>query len=252
MKFCLISSGSKGNCTYVQSKEAKILIDFGISKKKVLDAIKAYGVTSLDAIDNLLITHNHSDHIANIRYIPKDKWMIEFDNTKEELFDKQYITPLMPFKIKDMLITPLPLSHDSPSCVGFLIEADGERLCQITDTGYVPQKVLNLIKGCEYYVFESNHDTKMLYTSSRPIALIKRIHSDHGHMDNTSASYYLSNIIGSKTKEVYLAHLSEECNTPELAVSTFKTIYQEQTGNTINFYLACGSVTTPLYGGKDA
>ena len=107
------------------------------------------------------------------------------------------------------------------------------------------------IKNKTYYIFESNHDTKMLYESSRPPYLIKRIASDKGHLDNVAASYYLSNLIGSNTKEVNLAHISEECNTEEIALNTFNEVIYTQKGERPSLLLRCASVNYVVSGGKD-
>ena len=119
------------------------------------------------------------------------------------------------------------------------------------DSGYIPERTLRFIDNKTYYIFESNHDTKMLYESSRPPYLIKRIASDKGHLDNVAASYYLSNLIGSNTKEVNLAHISEECNTEEIALNTFNEVIYTQKGERPSLLLRCASVNYVVSGGKD-
>src|SRR5574344_1429505 len=172
MKYLVISSGSKGNCTLICGEQARILIDCGITKKGLMSGLASFNV-GLTEIDNLLITHDHVDHYSGAHFLPKEKWMSAEGAIPDELPEKQIFTKYVSFKIKDLTITPLPLTHDAPSTVGFLIEDEkGEKLTYITDTGYIKDKVLDLIKDCQYYIFESNHDTKMLYTSDRRAALI--------------------------------------------------------------------------------
>ena len=196
MKYDVISSGSKGNCTLIFSKGHCIQIDFGISKKRVVDALKSYEKT-FDDVEAVFVTHSHSDHCAHIERA-KDK--IVFAST-----------PSLPH-------FPHVIDHGE------------ERLCYVTDSGFIPEKEFPYLINCDYYIFESNHDPEMLYTSSRPDCLIKRIISDKGHLSNQDSAYYLSIFIGDKTKEIVLAHLSEECNTPQLARTSYEKGLKDQLG----------------------
>lgn len=250
MEFLVISSGSKGNCTVIKTKKANVVVDCGITKKKLLMGLSSLNL-GLEDIDFLLITHNHSDHYSGAKFFPKEKWMTSNGAIDVELNEKQYFTKFVPFRIKDLEITPLPLTHDAPSTYGFLFEDEGhEKLTYITDTGYVKDKVLSLIKDCTYYIFESNHDTKMLFSSDRSAYLINRIHSDKGHMDNIAAASYLSEVVEEDTEEVVLAHLSDECNTPELAEEAFNKVMTDEKGEAPHLILKCGSDKEMVKGGR--
>lgn len=250
MKYCVISSSSKGNCTLINYNNTSILIDFGCAKKRVVDGLALYGL-GLDDVDKLLITHSHSDHTKNIKYIPKEKYLASQNVLNEELEDNQYLFFYNEIKIGDLLITPFPLSHDAINTTGFLIkDPSGESLVYITDTGYIKDKVLDLIKGCTYYIFESNHDTKMLYESKRDSYLISRIHSDKGHLDNVASASYLADLITDNTKEITLAHLSEECNTPEICLKTLEKVFIDKLGGIPNIRIRCASDTEFTKGGK--
>jgi phosphoribosyl 1,2-cyclic phosphodiesterase len=258
IRYAVLSSGSAGNSTLVCSDKTQILIDCGINKKTLCARLGMVD-SSIEEVDRLLITHSHSDHISGVRFIPTEKWMSsshvadaalkDMKDEKKTLDDSQYFFPYQEFKIGSLSITPLPLSHDAPNTVGFLFKDKDESLVYITDTGYIKDKVMNLIGNADYYIFESNHDTKMLYESDRSVYLIRRIHSDIGHLDNVASATYLSSLLGKKTKEVTLAHLSEECNKPEIALETFNTVMLAQLGYVPDVLLRCASIENILTGG---
>lgn len=247
MKYAVLSSGSAGNATIVCSQKANILIDCGINKKTLNERLSQCGL-GVDDINVLLITHGHTDHISGIKFVPKDKWMTSH-KVIEGLADSQYFEPYQTFCIGDISVTPLPLSHDAVNTVGFILKDGDESLVYITDTGFISEKVMELTVNATYYIFESNHDTKMLYTSDRSAYLIRRIHSDIGHLDNVYASTYLSRLLGDRTKEITLAHLSEECNTPEIALQTYNKVMQAQFGSLPNILIRCASISSVLKGG---
>jgi len=248
MKYACISSGSEGNSTLISSGETNILVDCGITKKKLTERLNQVNC-SINELDRLLITHTHSDHVKGIKFIQEDKWMSRVDVLGQPLNEEQYFYPYKTFKIKDISVTPLPLSHDAKDTTGFLFDDGKESLVYITDTGYIKEKVMKLISDKTYYIFESNHDAKMLYESDRSAYLISRIHSDIGHLDNIESATYLSSLIGKDTKEVTLAHLSEECNTPELALESFQKVMVAQLGYLPHVLLRCASIENLLTGG---
>lgn len=251
----MLSSGSDGNATLVCTDKVQILIDCGITKTKLCQRLGAVG-SSLEQIDKLLITHGHIDHVSGIRFLPLEKWMTSLHVVDNELAkngqvlqDEQYFETYKSFQIGDLTVTPLPLSHDATNTVGFLMKDESESLVYITDTGYIKDKVMNLIGNATYYIFESNHDTKMLYESDRSPYLIRRIHSDCGHLDNVASAAYLSSLIGKETKEVTLAHLSRDCNKPELAMETYKRVMMAQLGYIPSPLLRCASIDNIVTGG---
>lgn len=248
MKYAVLSSGSKGNCTIVIGKKHVIMIDCGLTKKTLVDKLSQCGL-GIEDISLLLITHGHSDHVKGIRFIPQDKWITSLYVINEDLDKSQYLFAFESFDFDEFSIKSFPLSHDATNTCGFSITEGKETLTYVTDTGYLPTKVMNMIKDSTYYVFESNHDVKMLYESSRPSYLIKRIASDKGHLDNVASSYYLSNLIGKDTKEITLAHLSEECNTPSIALDTYKKVMLAQFGKEPNILVRCASIENVVFGG---
>jgi phosphoribosyl 1,2-cyclic phosphodiesterase len=225
MKVVVLASGSKGNVTYVEDNETRILIDIGKSCAYVEEKLNDINVEP-STINAILITHTHSDHINGIRtfykkykptiYImPK---MLEILSEFLDTFDYCYYTD--DTKINDLDIQIIKTSHDAPDSVGFLIN---DNLVYITDTGYLNNKYIPLLSNKNTYIMESNHDIEMLYNGRYPYHLKRRIASDIGHLSNADASNYLLKLIGDNTKHIVLAHLSEENNTKDKALETIKS-----------------------------
>ncbi len=232
MQFDVISSGSKGNCTLIFSRGHCIQIDFGISKKRVTQALDSYGYSFSD-VEAVLVTHDHSDHASHIADADKTKIYCgnpALPKLNGVISGDKLLHPFQPVQISVFTIIPLPLSHDAKNTMGFVIDDGEEKLAYVTDTGFVPEKNFSYLNNLTYYLFESNHDPKMLYESKRPDYLIRRIISDTGHLSNLDCGYYLSTFVGNQTKEVVLSHLSSECNTPELALKTLNEVFQRQLG----------------------
>ncbi|MBP5091057.1 MAG: MBL fold metallo-hydrolase [Bacilli bacterium] len=218
MKFSILGSGSKGNGCLIYNKDTLIQIDMGLPLKSVKAELKHLG-KSLKDIEALFITHEHSDHISGLPLYHGQVDLYAGEGTYE---NANPVEAFIPLEIGSFTIVPFPTSHDATNPMGYLIEDENTRLGYVTDTGYLSDEALALLKDCDYYYFESNHDLKMLLNSNRPASLKKRIHSKHGHLSNIDSAIYMSELIGPRTKAIYLAHLSEECNTPALALSSYQ------------------------------
>lgn len=221
MEFYILASGSKGNCSVIKTKETLIIIDCGMSWRYLENAFNQYNINYKQA-DALLITHLHSDHSSSLGKFPKLTKYVTFD-----LEESNKIDFYQTFTIKDLTITPLPLSHDSPNTTGYLFQDKKEKLVYITDTGYLSKNNLSYLKNADYYIMESNHDPVMLLNTRRPTMLKRRILTDDGHLSNLASAIYLKDLIGDKTKEIVLAHLSLEANRPELAHRTLCEVLSE-------------------------
>ncbi len=231
MKVYILGSGSKGNSTLIVGNNKKILIDVGFSYPKMKMLLEGFGVNPSE-IDMILITHDHSDHIYGLKTYLKNYKPFVYMSKKiaDAFFDYKYENLIYiedELKINNIKITTLQTSHDSTDSCGFLITYGDESLVYITDTGYIHSKVLNKIKNKTYYIFESNHDIDMLINGKYPPYLQHRILSDRGHLSNELSGSYLSKLIGENTKKIVLAHLSEENNTPEVALNTVKGILKD-------------------------
>ena len=223
MDIKVLSSGSKGNTTYVDCGNIKLIIDMGNNCKYVVDKLKGLGINPRD-IDAILITHTHSDHIKGLKSFV-NRYNTKVYITKGMLGDLSYLETysIMDkecFIIGDVLINTIKTSHDAPDSVGYIITHNNKSLVYITDTGYINKKYFKLLSNKDIYVLESNHDIELLSNSSYPFYLRQRILGDKGHLSNYDASRYLSLFIGDNTKYIFLAHLSEENNTPDLAYDT--------------------------------
>lgn len=224
MKVCVLSSGSKGNSTYIETKNHKILIDIGTSCLYVEKSLKSLGIDPSN-IDIVLITHSHIDHVAGLRvFTKKYKPLVYISDKilKESNLNIENINSDEEIDLKcDISIKSFKLSHDVNDIKGYLIEEGNDSMVYVTDTGYINEKNFRYLKNKNLYVFESNHDIEKLMNNPKyPHNTKMRILGDKGHLSNKDSSYYLTKFIGQNTHHVILAHLSEQNNTEELAVNT--------------------------------
>ena len=226
MKVCVLSSGSKGNSTYVETNNHKILIDIGTSSLYVERSLKSIGINPSD-IDIVLITHAHVDHINGLKVFAKKYNPLIY--ISDSILKEAKLTLDNVCRDKDVLgneditIRSIRLSHDVTDIKGYIIEEKDSSMVYITDTGYINEKNFNDIKNKNLYVFESNHDVeKLMNNPNYPHQTKIRILSDKGHLSNKDSAYYLTKLIGKNTHHIILAHLSEQNNTEQLALSTLK------------------------------
>lgn len=252
MRIQVFASGSSGNCTYIETADRKILIDAGISKKSIDNELAKLGLSFKD-IDLLLITHEHIDHIYSLGTILKQSRLtcymtegtysailegknrilseiVQSEKQKNRIlfFTRQAQTFLytqITFPQTDIEI--LPTFHDAKESVGFKISSENKSIVFLTDTGYVHQSLYPIIQGADCYVLECNHDPQVLMCSDRPYSLKMRILSDHGHLSNEDAMVTLAQVMGVRTKLVFYAHISQECNLSEIVEMTRKKVMED-------------------------
>ncbi|MCI1245250.1 MAG: MBL fold metallo-hydrolase [Bacilli bacterium] len=248
IRFDILGSGSKGNATLVYDETTLFQIDMGISLKRVkmglLDIHR-----SLSDIKGVLITHEHSDHIGTLGLLPSSIPVYSGEGTLKGHY--RTIENETPFSIGDFTIFPLSTSHDAKNPMGFLVSHADEKLVYITDTGCVPEGDLPFMRDADYYIFESNHDYRMLMESSRPPVLKRRIHGDHGHLSNAESALCLSSLVGSGTKAIYLAHISEECNSEKIAFETYRKVFSRRHKSLEGIRLVCAKQWEPTKGGDE-
>jgi phosphoribosyl 1,2-cyclic phosphodiesterase len=225
MQFISLNSGSNANATLVISNQQVILIDVGLPYGDLTSRINACGYAWED-IKAVLITHEHSDHIKALPYIRPDLIYASSGTTK--VFPLNVLVPYERRLIAGFDVLPIPNSHDAKNPLGFVISDGEETLVYVTDTGYVHEDHVNVMRNAHYYFFESNYDVRLLVSSKRPQMLKDRIMSPLGHLSNSESALLLSRMIGPNTKKVVLAHISEEANRPELAVQTVHDILADQ------------------------
>lgn len=223
MKVCVLSSGSKGNTTYIETPNTKILIDAGNSSKYILEKLQELEVNPKE-IDAILITHIHVDHVKGLPVLLKKinpcVYMTEKMYPYLDYIENYSLIDKSSFCIKDIYVETIKTSHDTEDSLGYIINNQNKSVVYITDTGYINHKYFDILKNRDIYIMESNHDVEMLNNGKYPFELRQRILSDKGHLSNYDSAKYLSRFIGEKTKYILLAHLSEENNTKELAYNT--------------------------------
>lgn len=232
MKVCVLASGSKGNSTFVENENVKLLVDAGMNCKYITERLAEIGVNIKD-INYVIISHIHDDHISALKtLINKTKATLlitrpmynELDLLKNYNNIEFYEDDLY---LGNLKITALKSSHDSVDSRNFIIDNGISSVVYITDTGYVKAKYFPKLKNRDVYLMESNHDIEMLNHGPYPAWLKKRVLGDYGHLSNNASSFYLTKLIGNKTKEVVLMHLSETNNTKDKSLETLNNTFKE-------------------------
>ena len=246
MYYHIIASGSKGNATIIVSNKTVLLIDMGISLTRLTEGLEEIDLTVKD-ITGALFTHNHTDHISGIKFI-SPKIMYALEGTLPSSLSN-VINLYEPFIVGDFTITAFKTSHDATNPCGYLIRDAEESLVYMTDTGVFIEDNLPLVKNPTYLIIESNHDIKMLLATNRTFELKNRILSEYGHLCNEDSAIATISIIGDKTKEITLAHLSEEANTPETALEAYDKIFAHFHINKDKYLIRCANQWKSLSGG---
>lgn len=243
MLFLNIGSGSKGNASFINTGETNLLIDAGLSVKRINKALKKVK-KEVGNITDLIITHEHSDHVNGFLTLFKNNnfnlYMTKGTAEALKIVDYHEIVALKDFQIGNLTITPLPLSHDANEPIGLIIRDLKASICYITDTGYIPYQILPLLENHHLYFLEANHDPFTLTTSSRPLFLKNRIAGEKGHLSNYDSAYQFSLMAGTNTKHLIHAHISEDCNNNDLIKKAFQEVLDSKAVNyqEITFYYA--------------
>ena len=246
MYFHIIASGSKGNATVVVSNKTVLLIDMGISLSRLEEGLNEINLTVND-ITGALFTHDHTDHISGLKFL-SPKIMYALEGTLPTSLS-HVVNVNQPFRIGDFEITPIDTSHDATNPCGYLIKDKDESLFYMTDTGVFLDQCLPLVKNPTYLIIESNHDIMMLLNTNRTFELNNRIMSEKGHLCNEDSAIAAISIIGEDTKEIVLAHLSEEANTPETALEAYRKIFSHFGISLDKYCVRCAKQRESLSGG---
>lgn len=227
--FRTIASGSSGNAALLEAGETRILIDMGISCRKLRSALAQAG-TGLEALSAVLITHEHADHIAGLATYLKsyDAPILCTPGTARQLAYRlagadRLLRPAgmgEAVEVGACQVTPLPTSHDCRESAAFRVDTPDGAVGYLTDTGYIPEMTGERLLGVELLVLESNHDVDMLRAGPYPYPLKKRILGEFGHLSNAAAAEYAVKSVRAGTRRILLAHLSHENNTPGKALET--------------------------------
>ncbi len=232
-KYCSLYSSSSGNSFFVQTNSTKIIIDAGVSLKKITTALEEININGED-INAILVTHDHIDHTKSIAtlsnkynipvYANKKTWdAIPEIASKIPEFNKKIFTISETFSIGDIKVLPFHTPHDAADPCGFNLYNSNKKISIATDIGYVSEELLNHLKESSCILLESNYDPEILKCSRYPYMLKQRISGDKGHLSNISAAKALSKLYDSGLEKALLIHLSKENNFPELAYETIKS-----------------------------
>jgi phosphoribosyl 1,2-cyclic phosphodiesterase len=224
--FCPLASGSKGNCLYIGTNQTKLLIDVGLSYKATCERLNEIGV-SIEDIDAVLISHEHSDHMRGLERVSAKHSIPVFANseTAKALMGNLKVVPRFKifstgetFEFGDIQIHPFSIQHDTFDPVAFTFQLLGLKVGVCTDLGFVTTLVTAHLRECDYLYVEANHEPSMVYACPRPPIYKQRVLGRQGHLSNEMCADLVKEVKHSKLRHVYLAHLSEECNNPELAL----------------------------------
>lgn len=231
MKLSVLASGSSGNCIYVASDKTHILIDAGLSGKATRERLASIGV-DVASIEAVCITHEHEDHKSALGVLVRRHGVKLFANsgTAEAICRKPELQALpwnifttgAAFDIGNLHIEPFSVPHDSYDPVGFAISCNGSRVGIVTDIGIATTVVRERLRNCQTIVLESNHDETLLMESARPWSLKQRIAGRQGHLSNERAADLIVDVASPSLHTVLLAHLSSDCNSPDLALRTVR------------------------------
>jgi phosphoribosyl 1,2-cyclic phosphodiesterase len=250
-------SSSSGNCLYVKTPDAEILIDAGVSARAVEKSLLTIG-SSLSNIRAIFVTHEHVDHVKGLEVISKKhhipthmvsasaRAMIR-DPESSLLRDLYLHPPVYSVRLGETVISSFPTPHDSAASVGYTVEYEGEKFGLATDIGHITSEIATALTGADAVVLESNHDVDMLMMGPYPYPLKRRVLSDTGHLSNASCAAFAKSLAESGTKHFVLAHLSKENNYPPTA----NIVTREALTNFKDITLAVASPDMPTEVGSD-
>lgn len=232
MKLCSIASGSSGNCIYLSSNKTNLLIDVGISCKKIENSLKYINV-NLNDIDAILITHEHLDHISGLGSVSR-KYNIPIYSTIKtinEIMKNRYIgqvnktlfniiQPDKEILIKEIKVKPFSVSHDAVDPVCYTFDIGGHKVGIATDLGFYDNYIISNLANSEILFLEANHDVSMVEVCRYPYLVKERILGDKGHLSNENSGRLICELFHKNLKYVFLGHLSSENNFPDLAYET--------------------------------
>lgn len=235
LKFCSLFSGSSGNCQYIKTENTTILVDAGLSGKKIQQEIVNIGEDP-KKVDAIFITHEHIDHIQGAGIMSRRLNVPIYANRKTWEAMGTYIGDIKSENIKildecaevgDLSIMPFDISHDAAHPVGYNIFYKNKKISLVTDTGCTNDLIINSIMDSDLLLVESNHDEDMVLIGPYPWTLKRRVLGEFGHMSNDTAGNLISRVVRRGTEIVLLGHLSKENNFPQLAYKTVENILKE-------------------------
>ena len=222
----ILGSGSNGNCAYLETGETRLLIDAGLSGRQIRQRLLSIG-RAPEGLNGILITHDHSDHTQGLTALAAKLQVPVYCNrlTRDAIeysleikCDFRTFETGATFELGDTSVETFSVPHDAQDPVGFMVRTGAGNFGFLTDLGHATKLVLQRVRPANVLVLESNHDVEMLQNDPRrPWSLKQRILSRHGHLSNEAAADALQEVVSAELRHLYLAHLSRDCNRPELA-----------------------------------
>ncbi len=251
MRLTLLSSGSKGNATLIQTDTHTVLLDCGLSRRALSLRLQTLGL-HLEDLDAIILSHEHDDHTKGLAQVLKHHPCPLYSHA----LTLQALAPLVipqPHPVHpgevvhlgSLEILPFQVSHDAVAPLGFKLSEAGRSVVHLTDSGFIPQTAHAPLANAEVYVLESNYDPALLFSSMRPYHLKSRIDSVKGHLSNVDAAYHLAHMVGPNTHSIVFAHLSEDCNSPSRTLETFYTVFSEYALATTHLTTLCANAQHP-------
>ncbi|MFW7432881.1 MBL fold metallo-hydrolase [Vagococcus carniphilus] len=243
-KISVLASGSSGNSLYIESGQKRLLVDAGLSGKKITGLLAQIDRKPED-LDAILVTHEHRDHIHGVGVLARKYKLDVYANEKtwqamdpligDVSFEQKNIFNMGEvMTLGDLDIESFGVSHDAADPQFYQFHKDNKSFVVLTDTGYCSDRVRGIIKNADGYLMESNHDLGMLRMGKYPWSTKQRILSDKGHLSNEDGALVATDVIGDKTKRIYLGHLSKENNLKEIAHMTMTDTLMKHDYDAIN------------------
>lgn len=256
LRFSVLASGSTGNAFYIETGEQRLLVDAGLSGKKMDSLFERISVDP-DKLDGILVTHEHSDHIKGLGIFARKHDLPIYANEKtwaamENSLGKLKLDQKFQFDLGsvrsfgDLEVESFGVSHDAAEPMFYTFRHDGQKVALVTDLGYVSERIKKTVEDADAYIFEANHDVEMLRMGRYPWNVKRRILGDSGHVSNEDCGLALTDIISNRTKRIYLAHLSLDNNMKDLAKMSVNQILTER-GIDVELHDTDPNEPTPLY-----
>lgn len=251
MKVCLLASGSKGNAIFIESGKTRLLIDAGLSAREISKRLLSMDVDPM-SLSAILVTHEHIDHVRGLgplvrRYNCPVYLQSEIAGRLKDVGKTECVREFddgQTFQVQNLSIRPFSISHDSIAPVGFSITGDFGKVGVATDLGIATRLVTDSLANCRALVLEANHDEDMLRDGPYPWPLKQRVRSNRGHLSNSAAGTLLKNLLWDGLEAVFLGHLSEVNNRPELALGAVTPVIDGQ--NLCSPHLMVGMQSSPV------
>lgn len=253
----ILGSGSAGNCAYLETGDTRLLVDAGFSARQIRQRLASIQRTP-ETLTGILITHEHTDHIQGLPQLAARLGLPLYCNrlTRDEIagvfpdtrFEFRLFETGASFEVGDVGVDTFSVPHDAQDPVGFLLRTHDGNIGFLTDLGHATKPVIERVRCANVLILEANHDVKLLQDDTRrPWSLKQRILSRHGHLSNDAAADVAEQIVSAELQQLYLGHLSRDCNRPELALNTVNSRLQKLGANHVKIEVSSQDFVSTIY-----